>query len=53
MRSIVHDHGNKIDRHTLMARSAIFGAYKDDLRLGWRAKVKAWFELKAFDLILM
>jgi hypothetical protein len=35
-----------------MARSAIFGAYKDELRMGWRANVKAWFELKTFDLIL-
>jgi hypothetical protein len=35
-----------------MARSAIFGAYKDELRIGWRAKVRAWFELKRFDFVL-
>jgi hypothetical protein len=53
IRSIVHDHGNLIDRHTIMARSAIYGSYKDKLRLGLRQKLRAWFELRFFDLILV
>lgn len=36
-----------------MARSAIFGAYKDELKLGYTSRIKAWFELKMFDFILL
>ena len=53
MRSIVHDHGNLIDRHTIMARIAISGAYKDQLKLDWSNAVRSWFELKYFDVILI
>jgi len=53
VRSIIHDHGNLIDRHTIMARIAISGAYKEQLRLDLKSKVKSWFELRLFDLILM
>lgn len=52
VRSIIHDHGNLIDRHTIMARIAISGAYKEQLKLDLKSKVKSWFELRLFDLIL-
>jgi hypothetical protein len=52
VRSIIHDHGNLIDRHQLMARSAIFGAYRDQLQLGVKMKIRAWFDLRLFDFIL-
>lgn len=52
VRSIVHDHGNLIDRHTIMARIAVLGAYKDQMKLGWKEKIRAWFDLTAFDLVL-
>ncbi|CAF0730942.1 unnamed protein product [Brachionus calyciflorus] len=52
VRSIIHDHGNLVDRHTIMARVAISGAYRDQMKLGLQSKIKAWFEIKAFDLIL-
>ncbi|CAF1653308.1 unnamed protein product, partial [Didymodactylos carnosus] len=31
IRSIIRDHGNLIDRHTIMARSAIMGVRKHEL----------------------
>ena len=53
VRAIVHDHGNLIDRHTIMARSAIAGAYKDELRIGIKQRISAWFEIKFFDFLLL
>lgn len=53
IRAIIHDHGNLIDRHTLMARSAIYGSYKDQLKMGITQKLRAWFELKFFDFVLL
>jgi hypothetical protein len=48
----VHDHGNLIDRHTIMARIAISGAYKNELKISFGQKVKSWFELKYFEFLL-
>ena len=48
----MHDHGNLINRHNIMARIAIYGAYKDELKLSLKSKIRAWFELRMFDLIL-
>jgi hypothetical protein len=53
IRAIIHDHGNIVDRHTLMARSAISGAYKNELRMSYRQKISAWVEIKFFDFILL
>jgi hypothetical protein len=35
-----------------MARIAISGAYKEQLKLDFKSKVKSWFELRLFDFIL-
>lgn len=35
-----------------MARIAVLGAYKDQMKLGWKQKLRAWFDLAIFDIIL-
>ncbi|CAF3442623.1 unnamed protein product [Rotaria socialis] len=53
IRSTIRDHGNLIDRHTIMARSAILGArkYETPQRL-IKDRIYARLELFMFDLIL-
>ncbi|CAF1292494.1 unnamed protein product [Rotaria sp. Silwood1] len=53
IRSTIRDHGNLIDRHTIMARSAILGArkYERPQRL-FKDRIYARLELFIFDLIL-
>ncbi|CAF4365075.1 unnamed protein product [Rotaria sp. Silwood2] len=53
IRSTIRDHGNLIDRHTIMARSAILGArkYERPQRL-FKDRIYARLELFMFDLIL-
>ncbi|CAF0809176.1 unnamed protein product [Adineta ricciae] len=53
IRSTIRDHGNLIDRHTIMARSAILGARKHEgPRRLLKDRIYARLELLLFDLIL-
>ncbi|UJR36819.1 hypothetical protein I4U23_029533 [Adineta vaga] len=53
IRSTIRDHGNLIDRHTIMARSAILGARKQEgPHRFMKDRIYARFELFLFDLIL-
>jgi len=53
VRSIIHDHGNLVDRHTIMARIAVYGAHSKDMSTDWKTSIRAWYDLKRFDLILV
>ncbi|CAF0763225.1 unnamed protein product [Rotaria sordida] len=53
IRSTIRDHGNLIDRHTIMARSAILGARKyEKPQRFFKDRFYARLELFIFDLIL-
>ncbi|CAF3588152.1 unnamed protein product [Adineta steineri] len=53
IRSTIRDHGNLIDRHTIMARSAILGARKnEEAHRLFKDRIYAHLELVLFDLIL-
>lgn len=52
VRSILHDHGNLVDRHTIMARIAVTGAYNEKMTANWNTQLFAWLDLKRFDIIL-
>jgi len=53
IRSTIRDHGNLIDRHTIMARSAILGARKHEgVPKSLKDRIYARFELIFFDTIL-
>jgi len=53
IRSINRDHGNLVDRYTIMARSAVEGAQQGEVkRSGFGAKLKTYREKMIFEYYL-